>query len=226
MAILPNELAIVGPLSEIAFGCLAQEGYTWSIVRAYEISTSPAPGAVDTNATQTMINSAAAGLPVDAYMVICRNSDAASQIDALFGGIDNSLFDYIWIKVEPNTTPGCSWSGYTAADSCAFLNSAISQAQNYKAAHKIGIFSTPNIWNKFFGTSCNIGGGQTKLWYADYTTDGQVDSTTSYNDFVSFGGWSAPDLKQVGGNVTITPLCGHSTWHAYIDQLYWQAPPV
>ena len=179
---------------------------------------------MDTNATQTMINSAAAGLPVDAYIVICRNNDAASQIDAVFSGIDNSLFDYLWIKVEPNTTPGCSWSGYTAADSCAFLNNAISQAQSY--GKTVGVFSTANIWNQFFGGSCDIGASGIPLWYADYTTNGQVDSTTSYDDFVSFGGWASASLKQVGGNVTITSLCGHSTWHAYIDQLFWQAPPV
>lgn len=54
-----------------------------------------------------MINSETAGIPVDAYMVICRNNDPVSQIYTLFSTIDNNLFGDLWIKVEPNSTPGC-----------------------------------------------------------------------------------------------------------------------
>jgi len=43
----------------------------------------------------------------------------------------------------------------------------------------------------------------------NYNNDtGQVDPTQSYDDFVPFGGWTTPSLKQVGGNVTV-PLCGN-----------------
>jgi len=31
-----------------------------------------------------------------------------------------------------------------------------------------------------------------------------------------FGGWQYPDLKQVGGNMTVT-LCNNPKWHAFID---------
>ena len=179
---------------------------------------------MDTNALQAIINSKAAGLSVDVYVVICRNSDAGSQIDAVFSAIDSSLFDYVWIKVEPNTTPGCSWSGYPELENCAFLAATVGQAQSY--GKTVGVFSTANIWKQFFGSSCDIGVSGIPLWYADYTTTGHVDSTVAYDDFVPFGGWTSPSLKQVGGNVTITPLCGHSKWHSYIDQLYWQAGPV
>jgi len=47
-------------------------------------------------------------------MIICRNNDPTSQIEALFSGIDNSLFDYLWIKVEPNNTPGCFWEYFAS----------------------------------------------------------------------------------------------------------------
>jgi len=103
-----------------------------------------------------------------------------------------------------------------------FLTEAIAVAQLYKKT--IGVFSTATIWNNFFGNSCNIATSSIPLWYADYNATGHVNPTLSYSDFIPFGGWTTPFMKQVGGNVTVSPLCGHSLWHALIDQIYWTAP--
>jgi hypothetical protein len=219
--VTPNQLSIVGPLNKVAFGCLAKQGYNWAVIRVYQISTSPAPGAVDTNAIQTLINAAAVGIPTDAYMVICRNNDPVSQIEAVFNTIDNNLFGFLWIKVIPNTTPGCLWTGHTAADNCNFLESAISRAQIYTPL--IGIFTTANIWKQLFGNSCNIWATGVPLFYANYQTNGRVNSNLDYTDFKTFGGWTSAGLKQVGGSVTVTSLCGFPTWRAFIDQL-WSQP--
>jgi len=40
-------------------------------------------------------------------MVICRNGDAVSQVDALVSSILISQSVGVWIKVEPNTVAGC-----------------------------------------------------------------------------------------------------------------------
>jgi len=84
----------------------------------------------------------------------------------------------------------------------------------------LGVFSTANIWQKFFGTTCN-GFGQVSipLWYAHYHSDGQVDSTKSFDDFVPFGGWTAPYFKQVSGNQTLS-LCNTPNWHADVDTVW------
>ena len=42
-------------------------------------------------------------------------------------------------------------------------------------------------------------------------------SNQSFDDFVPSGGWTAPIVKQIGGNVKIPLLCGNKTWHALID---------
>jgi hypothetical protein len=57
------------------------------------------------------------------------------------------------------------------------------------------------------------------LWYATYNKDGKVNSETNFGDFVPFGGWRSPNLKQVGGKISVN-LCSHSDWHAYFDYVW------
>jgi len=81
------------------------------------------------------------------------------------------------------------------------------------------VFSTANIWQQYFGNSCDFIASSTGalLWYANYETNGQVNSVQSYDDFTSFGGWTTPFLKQTGGNMTVS-LCNNPVWnHAFID---------
>jgi len=90
-----------------------------------------------------------------------------------------------------------------------------------------GIFSTANIWKSFFGNNCDNVFLELPLWYADYDTTGHVNSDPSGTDFVSFGGWVQPSIliKQIGGNVHVTSLCGNPTWHAFIDIEAYVSPP-
>jgi len=47
---------------------------------------------------------------------------------------------------------------------------------------------------------------------------GHVNLNPSGTDFVSFGGWMQPPIliKQIGGNIHVTSLCGTPIWHAFI----------
>jgi hypothetical protein len=57
------------------------------------------------------------------------------------------------MKAEPNSATGCSWDGYSQADNCVFLTKALTVVvQNLKDT---GVFTTPRIWKKFFGSTCN-----------------------------------------------------------------------
>jgi len=55
------------------------------------------------------------------------------------------------------------------------------------------------------------------LWFADYNTSGQMNSDPSPTDFVPFGGWVSPVMKQIGGDVHVTSLCNNPNWHVFID---------
>jgi hypothetical protein len=69
---------------------------------------------------------------------------------------------------------------------------------------------------------------QLPLWYADYDTTGHLNSAPYSGDFVPFGGWMRPPvlIKQIGGNVHVTSLCGNPTWHAFIDIEAYVSSPI
>ena len=85
--------------------------------------------------------------------------------------------------------------------------------------NSVGFFSTKNIWNRVFGTTCTEYGSIAYLWYADYQANGKVDPTESFSDFTAyggFGGWTQPDLKTTVGTTHVT-LCNNPAWHALIN---------
>jgi len=212
-------VSLVGPLTKTAFSCLKQQGYTRAMIRAFEISTFP--GAIDTNATQTLINAKAAGLVTSIYVVLCRTTDPAAirhQLIDVFNGIDFHLYNWAWLKVEPNTTPGCTWEGYTQIENCNFILTCINVWVSFGIP--VGVFTTYNIWEKYIGSTCPTAGLRTfYVWYADYTTTGHVNTTQSFDDFKPFGGWGYPWLKQIGGNITVK-LCNNTNWHAFVDETW------
>jgi len=183
-------------------------------------------------------------------MEICRGINATDQVNTIVAtGIWNTLIQgfqnfgghwpAIWVKVEPPTggNPDCTWEGYSQTDNCNYLIEAVTAiSTNGGTGGQIaGVFSTPYLWNKYFGTSCDMigttkyghgatGTTHTYLWYARYNTSGQVDPTPSFDDYIPFGGWevSAANLKQkqVGGNVTLTNFCNTPGWNIEIDSVW------
>jgi hypothetical protein len=153
------------------------------------------------------------------YVVLCRTQDPASQIDTVVAAIPSNLYATLLIKVIENITSACSWEGhgYSDADNCAFINAAVAQVQSYGLL--AGVFSTVNIWGRFFGNSCNSLGAITppiNLWYARYNTSGRVDPVLTFADYSAFGGWGEASMKQVAGSIRIN-LCDIPGWTAFVD---------
>ena len=184
---------LVGPLIKTAFQCMLYSGFTGAIVRTYSLNLG---GSVDTSARHTLQNSKDMGLVTQGYMVICRNGDPNSQIDAVLNTIPHNLMEVLWFKVIPNSTPGCQWSDYSHADNCAFLTQALNHFHSLISyGMTSGVFSTASIWNRFFVSSCNTISTHGILWYAYYNSDDQVNSVESFADFTPFGGFQGPYLK-------------------------------
>jgi len=191
--------AVVGPLTASAFTCLqsSMSGLVpYAIIRVYQNSHS-LPG-IDMYAIQTIANAYTAGYSSDVYMEICRGIDSASQINLVNTEILTPMFDsfhsdwFVYIKVEPSVNPDCSWENYSQLDNCNYLKEAVSNVRNL-VDWSAAVFSTAPVWAQFFGSSCDTFAADThpSLWYADYNIKGNVNSSQSFDDFVSFGGWTS-----------------------------------
>lgn len=177
------------------YQCLKNAGYHFVIPRGY-----CSFGGVDHNVINSLNNIRAAGLITDVYLFPCRSKSAAAQVDEMFNYIPNNLFGMVWIDIETNESPGCSWNGHDSASNCQFTADIINRIKYH--GKNVGIYATAYMWQTIFGSrnACPSVASQ-QLWYAHY------DGSASFSDFSPFGGWSKPTIKQFQGTNTV---CGVS----------------
>jgi hypothetical protein len=127
-----------------------------------------------------------------------------------------------YLKVQQTSNSNCSWNGYSTVDNCIFLKAAANAIQSI-GGWATTIYTTANIWRNFFAHDCDDFASVTGAYvsYALYNSSGKVTPSQTFADFVPFGGFTYPLVKQVGGNVTIPLLCGSIPWHAFVDQIYY-----
>jgi hypothetical protein len=211
LAALPAAtLAVLGvdisqPISESAAKCMVQNGRTFAVVRAW-----CSYGGADSNAPASIANFWAGGMShVDAYMFPCPSKDAATQVADLVSFLDGhgTKYGQIWLDIETNPSPGCGWAstvdmvtgGYNdtaAASNCDYIGSLVAAI---KGKGKVpGTYASEYMWGQVAGSGCTSA-SDTTLWYAHY------DGNPSFSDFVPFGGWSKPNVKQYSGTGSI---CG------------------
>ena len=70
-----------------------------------------------------------------------------------------------------------------------------------KRGIRLGVYTSNSQWSPITGNSKIL--SSLPLWYAHYESPGNP----SFSDFVPFGGWSKPSVKQYAGT---TSLCGCS----------------
>lgn len=90
------------------------------------------------------------------------------------------------------------------ADSCPLLHVPFTffSSSSFISSHIfsffcVGVYTSKSQWDPIMGSYS--GGKNYPLWYARY------DNKPNFSDFVSFGGWSKPAMKQYVGDTT---LCG------------------
>ena len=109
-------------------------------------------------------------------MFPCRNKSADTQVYELVTAMGVTSYGIVWINVETNPSPDCSWNSPLSKFNCQFVNDIV----NYlKANGKTpGIYSNYYMWETIMGSagSCTIL-GSLPLWYAHY------DNKASYDDF-------------------------------------------
>lgn len=186
--------------STSTYQCMKNSGYQFAIIRGY-----CSYGGVDAHVVNNLQNAKAAGLITDIYMFPCRGKSASAQVDQMVAAISANLYGMVWIDVETNPSPGCGW-GTDYNGNCAFLTEVINRIKYH--GKKPAIYASQYMWQSIMGGSRNCPSvASEQLWYAHY------DGSPSFSDFVGFGGWTKPAIKQFQGDVT---LCG-----AGVDKNYY-----
>ena len=121
-----------------------------------------------------------------------------------FGGASNGTesvgvsYGMLWIDVE-----GTQYWSSSTSNNVNFIQQMVDEGK--KKGVSIGIYTSNSQWSPITGGSTAF--KSYPLWYPHY------DNSASFSDFVPFGGWSKPAIKQYAGDVS---FCG-----AGVDKNYY-----
>ena len=128
------------------YTCAKNNGVTFGIPRGY-----CSFGGMDKNVVTTLKHMREAGLHTDTYMFPCRGKSAVSQVHEMISNIPENLYERIWLDIETNPSPGCSWNGHSGTSNCDFL---IELVKEIKAKGKpVGIYASKYMWSSIFGSN-------------------------------------------------------------------------
>jgi len=189
VALLPQAQAAYGvDVSSLvttgAWNCLKNNGSKFAIVRIYRSNGRP-----DRAAPTTIKNARLAGLKVEAYIYPCYQCDVPRcQVQAALGNLKkhNVSVSQVWIAVVSPDHDSQHWS-HTATENVAFIREMVDEikAQGCSA----GILTRETAWHTITNDADEF--NRLPLWYMRY--DKKPDFGT---EFVSFGGWTKPYMKQ------------------------------
>ena len=141
------------------------------------------------------INAArAAGInDIDVYLFPQKNRTGEEQVaTAIKFLLDNKVeFNRFWIDVEEQKY----WFD-TCDENIKFLHDMINSALDYLPQERVGIYVSAHYWEPMFCSTTEFSGFQ--LWWPRY------DNKTSTDNFVPFGGWQKPVMKQFLGTTKLS----------------------
>jgi len=164
---------------------LKGEGYEFAVVRVYQST-----GQVDPNGIAMIANAHAAGIEyVDGYIFPCpKCGNPAKQIQDTMTHLKGSQMGMLWFDIE-----GREYWTTDKTTNRHFFEGMINASRSLGI--KFGVYSSASQWGEIFGLDYH-GGSALQLWYAHY------DKSPSFSDFVSFGGWAKPSIKQYNGDIS------------------------
>ena len=174
----------VKALSGINVNCIRNNYFDgFIILRSWK-----ATGAFDSNIITAYSNSKSKGFSVneiDTYVAPCFScGNAAGQVSSVYSSLtENGIeFKSIWFNLDG------TWGSSETENRKFFeemMNKAISLGLNS------GVYSDRNCWVNKFGESYTY--SQTSKVFVWYFNHNNVES---FSDFVQFGGWTSPYMKQ------------------------------
>jgi len=190
--ICPHVDAITGvdvsnPLTTTVVNCLKNAKYTHVISRCYHSS-----GTVDSGAKTSYTIATAAGMEFDVYHFPDVSQGAEAQITTSVNYLhsNNVKWGRYWLDVEP-----FHW-GTNKTKNVEFVHGLVKRLTDMGVTN-IGFYTSKSAWDVIMGTNSDF--HQFPLWYPHY----QKPAQENFNDFVTFGGWTKPYMKQFAGDVTV-----------------------
>ncbi|EFA84763.1 hypothetical protein PPL_01755 [Heterostelium album PN500] len=166
--------------------CLRDSGYEFAIVRA-----SRSNGLLDDNAPNSIKLAKAAGMSrVDAYIFPCvKCGNPAGQMKSMMKFLNDhgANIRMVWLDIE-----GPEYWNKNVVDNRNFFLGLVRTGK--QMGLMMGIYTSASQWNPIMGANFH-GGSHLPLWYAHY------DNRPSFYDFVEFGGWKQPYVKQYNTGV-------------------------
>jgi len=158
--------------------CMKDINMTFAIVRGYQST-----GHVDPNAKASIDALHDAGVRyINTYMFPCPTCgiSASTQVSQLK---DAGLrVSQVWLDIE-----GPQYWHSSQTENRNFLTELYHAAKSEFG--NVGIYSSESQWSPIFGRDWELD-SHAPLWFADYNGEPSCD------DFISFGGWRHPAMKQ------------------------------
>jgi len=191
-------------VSVSTFNCLKTDGYgSFVIIRAYESLNQPDP-----NVCSTLANAISAGIPYhDVYIFPCATcGNPSGQISSMYNHLVNCGYNYkggtfgmVWLDIE-----GTQYWYSNQTSNQSFFAGLVSECSALGLV--CGVYTSSAQWSPIMGSGYT-GGKNLPLWYPHW------DGSKSFSDFVAFGGWTKPNMKQYLGDQTVCGVGVDTNWY-------------
>ena len=178
--------AFIGPVN--CFQDLAAAGHSYMIIELQSTKVWNKDLIYNINAAR------AAGInDIDVYLFPQKDRTGEEQVaTAIKFLLDNKVeFNRFWIDIEEQKY----WFD-TCDENAKFLQDMINSALDYLPQERVGIYTSAHYWEPMFCSSTAFSGFQ--LWWPRYNYKPTMD------DFVPFGGWQKPVMKQYQGTTKLS----------------------
>ena len=103
--------------------------------------------------------------------------------------LEGSDYGMVWLDIETNPSKGCSWDSYSGPENCQYIGELLHAVQAH--GKKAGVYASRYMWTEILRdpNTCRDY-ANFPLWYPHY------DKKESMADFIGFGGWTKPTIKQ------------------------------
>ena len=175
-------------ISDEGFKCYIENGFDFTVFRGYR-----SLGDVDPNACSNLKKASQYGFKTDVYFFPCvPKGNPAKQIDDMITGLQGCPYSRIFLDIE-------EWAWTTKDANREFITILIDTL--IQKTGRCDIYTNKYEWNIIVGSDFTYG-SKCSLWYPHW------DNMQTFNDFISFSGWTSSVMKQYSA---LNDICGYKT---------------